>query len=214
MRFVNRPKHFTIYFEGSLKGEAEFCRAAVESFYGIPTKAIKKGMKRVFHYNPKIKGYEVLDDHGLLKINIRDCLILTRRDIFLPKSRSREDDWIFACSWSKPKVIFLSVARLRGTDDEPSTKLRIPKKLYEGRLFFHIVHEPGHFPTPPKYYRPYVWTNPETGYETDLGEHCLDLRCAMSEVVSVNDIDRFLKRRHRGWLCGRCARFYKRELKV
>jgi len=118
-----------ILFEGNLGSEAKILARVLRKAFSLRCKAEKKDLSSAFKSSRKLKGFVVRKTR-----KFRNCVLLTHRDIFVPKAKSREGDWIFGYAFGTTNQFFISVARLRSRD----------RRKYRKRLEFITIHELGH----------------------------------------------------------------------
>lgn len=188
-----------IYFEDNLDDEALIVKNIVKDIFNLKCEIKKKHSSRLFKFRKKLKGYEVQ-----ITRQFKNAIILTNKDIFPYKSTSKEDDWIFGIATNNKQFI-ISFARLKTNSDSPSKMLKIPKKKYKARIEFIAIHELGHWLVKNQnHYKSFILDNPETGHKIDLGMHCLDNNCIMSEFNSVKELDKHIKTNHKNLFCEKC----------
>ncbi len=188
-----------ILFEDKLKNEALILKEIVEKVFGIKCKTKNRNFVDLFKFRKDLEGYEI----QIIK-KFKNKILLTDKNIFPYKSTSKEDDWVFGFATNKRQFI-ISVARLRTNSDNPSKILKISKTKYKKRIQFIVIHELGHWLVKnQKHYKRFIYENPETRHKTDLGMHCPNNRCMMSEVVDVIDLDKHIKINCKNFFCKKC----------
>ena len=188
-----------ILFENGLEEEASIIKEVIEKVYSTRCQVKKGRASGLFRFNKRLNGYEI----QIIR-KLRNNIILTDKDIFPYKSTSKEDDWVFGFA-TKQKQFIISVARLKTNYDSSSKALKISKSKYKKRIELIVVHEFGHWLIKnQKHYKQFILKNPETGHETELGMHCLDNKCVMSEFVDVKDLDKHVKMNYNGFFCKKC----------
>lgn len=186
---VQHSKLIEILHEPKLKAEAMIVRHIIKKAYGLDV-SIKNGFtKGLFKFQKKLDGYAVQKCK-----KYKDYLVLTSKDIFLNNAKSKQDDWIFGIR-TKQGVIIVSNNRLKTQN----------KKLYKKRIGYIVIHELGHaLVKNQKHYKNYYSINPATGYKVNLGKHCINKRCIMSEIDDLKELDYHLRINYRQRFCKTC----------
>lgn len=189
----------TILFEKGLKSEADFFKKVIRKIFVISAGSIVSETKTYFKYNRTVKGYEP----ERVKSKIKH-VILTKKDLFIPNAKSKEDDYIYGYSTGKG-LFFISGVRLKGKSDNPTTHLSIPRTQYYKRLKNILLHELGHeLIKNQKHYKNYVIINPKTGYRTPTGKHCPNEQCIMSQVEDLEMLDAHIRKSYKDYFCRKC----------
>lgn len=188
-----KSRNIELFYEKGLEEEARVSKETIESIFDFEISLIEKDMKGLFKYDDKLNGFVI----QVIK-NRNNSIILTSKDIFLYGSSSKEDDWVFGM-FTNQKEIIISVARMKNNI----------KDRYMQRLIHVMVHEFSHFVfgNKPEHFKDFIWKNPKTGHEVDLGKHCMDERCVMSEFIDVEDLDKHIDNKYENYFCERCMRY-------
>lgn len=188
-----------ILFENKLDNEAFAITEIVEKVFNVKCKTKNRNFANLFNFKRDLNGYEIQ-----VTKKFKNKILLTNKDIFPYKSTSKEDGWVFGFATNQKQFI-ISVSRLKTNSDNPSKLLRIPKIKYKKRIQFIVIHELGHWLIKnQKHYNRFIYENPETGRKTDLGMHCPDNQCVMSEFVDVKDLDKHIKINYKNVFCKKC----------
>ncbi len=219
-----------IIIHESLPEEAAIIAKAFKQVFGLKSRLVEYDIEEAFEYIPEFDGYFIFNKPLPEKLCSRfrayqKALLLTPRDIYV-NSKSKEDDWAFACQ--AVNLTMVSTSRIKRSDNKPSQKLEIPLELYAKRLTALAIHEVGHEVVKAGHEEMY-WVNAKTGYELLLGDHCRDNRCVMYAVVDLKSppveegylkigdekrydagLDDLIERLNPDFFCGKC----KSEIKI
>jgi predicted Zn-dependent protease len=188
-----------ILFDDTLNSEASIIKNIVEKVFGIKCKTKKEDFSELFEFKKNLGGYEIQ-----ITKKYKNKILLTEKNIFTYKSTSKEDDWVFGFATNQKQFI-ISVARLKTNSDKPSKVLKISKNKYKSRIEFIVIHELGHWLVKnQKHYKRFIYKNPKTEHKTDLGMHCSDNKCIMSEFVDIKDLDKHIKINYKNFFCKKC----------
>jgi len=173
-----------IEFEKGLETKALTVQKLLKSVYGVDTDIKESSFDEIFQFRDFLNGYEIQTD-----VVYKDTIFLTSKDIFMPNATSKEDDWVFGCTFSDDKQFLISTARLT-TDDQ---------------FIFVVLHELGHaYVQNQEHFEDYIMVNPETNHKMSLGSHCLDQKCLMSEFISLEDLKNHIRNNYPGYFCEKC----------
>jgi len=179
----------TILFEPNLLKEAKIASSIIKKIYKTDSILRKGFAKKLFKFKKILGGYEIQKSE-----DFKNYVILTKKDIFLNGAKSKEDDWIFGIA-TKQKNFIISTNRLHINN----------QKQYKKRLEHIVIHELGHIIIRnQKHYHNYISVNSQTGYRVNLGKHCLNQKCIMSEVDDIKDLDKHIKINFKQKFCKLC----------
>lgn len=179
---------YTVLFERGLEKEAKTVRNALRKVYGVKCATEESDLSGLLRWGKILGGYVIRRTK-----KFKNKIALTKKELFPYGSKSKADDWIFGYSTNQ-KSFIISVKRLKS---DP--------KLYRKRLESIAVHELGHWLVKhTKHYKLFVWVNPKTGHRLNLGMHCMDKRCVMSQTVDIRQLDAHLKNAYKGYFCKKC----------
>lgn len=182
----------TILYNAGLRKEAGVVRRAALKVFRTETSLRQVAeSKRFLKYNAQVRGYEVLENP-----KSKNSLFLTAKDIFVPRADSKNDNWIFGYMTDNKNLV-VSVKRLWLKD--------VVK--YRKRLEYIVIHELGHrFLKHRGHHRKVIYRNPRTKRSVDLGLHCPDERCTMSQMLDIRDLDRHIRINYPARFCRRCLK--------
>lgn len=185
-------KSIKLFYEKGLEKEAGISKDIIEIVFDFKVFLIEKEMKKLFKYNSKLSGFviQILKDK-------KPCVLLTKKNIYPYGSSSKEDDWVFGMYTDQRKIL-LSTAKL-GKNKNKVTK----------RLIYLLIHEFSHLVlrSKPKHYKDFIYTNPKTGHKLNLGKHCMNNKCVMSEFIDLKDLDNHIKNKYENYFCERCMKY-------
>jgi predicted Zn-dependent protease len=169
-----------------LDKEARQIAKTLGDVYNIPVELQKADLSTWFRPLPKFNGYWDSGKTIATKVNSTfpntAVMILTNRDLYYG-SHSADDEWIFGYCMGPIQV--LSNARMKGKDSRPTQDLMISQSKYMKRFITMAVHELGHDVVSDKHMKKAYWVNAKDNKKYLLGEHCLDNKCVMYEVVDI-----------------------------
>jgi|GEM_PF-2390814 len=185
-------KNIRLFYEKGLEKEASISKDIIEIVFDFKVSLIEKEMKNIFKYSNKLNGFVIQ-----ISKDKEACVVLTKKNIYPYGSSSKEDDWVFGFFTNQGKII-ISTARI-GRDKKKRIK----------RLIYLLVHEFSHFvfKDKPKHYKDFTYKNPRTGHKMDLGKHCMDEKCVMSEFIDLKDLDKHIKDKYENYFCEKCMKY-------
>ena len=188
-----------VLFENKLNDEALIIKEIIEKVFDIKCKTKNGDFENLFKFSKCLNGHEIQ-----ITKKFKNKILLTKKDIFSHKSTSKENDWVFGFA-TKQKQFIISVARLKTNSDDPSIILKISKNKYKKRIEFIIIHELGHWLVKNQsHYKEFILKDSKTGHKTNLGMHCPDDKCIMSEFVDIKDLDKHIKINYKKFFCKKC----------
>ncbi len=187
-----KTKIINLFYEKGVEKEADISKDIIEVVFDFKVFLMEKEMKELFKYSNKLNGFIIQ-----IPKDKKACVVLTKKDIFPYGSSSKEDDWVFGFFTNQGKII-ISTARI-GRDKKKRTK----------RLIYLLIHEFSHFvfKDKPKHYKDFIYKNPKAGHILDLGKHCTDNKCVMSEFIDLKDLDNHIKDKYENYFCEKCMKY-------
>lgn len=188
-----------IVYDKGMYQEARSAQAAIDTVFGASPRIREANTRYYLKRNQKVRGFEPGARHPREPI-----VLLTREDVYIPKAKSHDDDYVFGYT-PHASLFIISSARIKNNSEKRDRSLRISRSRYLARVSYIVLHELGHqLVKKVSHWKEYSVYNPATGYKTPTGWHCPKRRCVMAQDETLEALDRHIEGRYTHYFCKGC----------